>query len=51
MLRQIRLSILRTRVARLREHVENVGESPDFTRELAKAEAELRAVEQQEVPR
>jgi hypothetical protein len=45
MLLAIKLQILRTRVERLREHVERCGDSPRVQQEIAKAEAELQAIE------
>jgi hypothetical protein len=41
--RRIELTAL---IERFREHVERVGASPGFERELAKAEAELHEIEQ-----
>jgi hypothetical protein len=37
-------------IARLQEHLSRVGDSPDFRRELEKAEAELRAIEERKQP-
>jgi hypothetical protein len=41
-------AILELRIAGLRGHIATVGETPGFARELAKAEAELKAVEQEQ---
>ena len=37
-----------SRVERLKAHIENVGDTPGFQRELARAEAKVRELEQQE---
>jgi hypothetical protein len=47
MQQQTKRAILETRLAKLREHVENVGDSPRFQQEIAKAEAELSSLQQQ----
>lgn len=43
---QIKRIILEHRIAGLRGHLETVGTSPGFERELANAEKELREAEQ-----
>jgi hypothetical protein len=48
MLAAVKRQILAARIDRLRNHMERVGHSPGFERELAKAEAELREVEQKD---
>src|SRR5262249_45744109 len=45
---RIKRAILEWRLAGLRGHIETVGTSPGFERELAKAEAELREAEQRQ---
>jgi hypothetical protein len=51
MLDALKKQILVARIERLRDHVENVGNSLGFERELAKAESELRSIEQREPAR
>lgn len=46
MMLAIKLQILKTRIERLRGHIETVGDSPRFQQEIAKAEAELQALGQ-----
>jgi hypothetical protein len=45
MMPEVKRQILLVLVERLRGHIETVGRSPDFERELAKAESELHAIE------
>ena len=42
--------VLQQRVALLRGHIETVGSSPGFTRELENAEAALRELGQEQTP-
>jgi hypothetical protein len=43
----VKKHILVDRIARLKGHIESVGESDGFRRALAKAEAELQALDEQ----
>jgi hypothetical protein len=43
---QVKQHILLGRIERLKGHIETVGASPGFQRELERAESELREVEQ-----
>ena len=47
---RLKHAIVMDRIELLRAHIENVGSSPEFERELKKAESELQRLEQQSQP-